>query len=149
MTMESDETIAQLLPDESRNNFWTRYERRRWFLSLIFGTCMVYATRASVPLSMPVISKEKSWTKTDSGMILSSFFWGYTVTQVASGYISDRIGGQKIILFAALGWSTTTLFLPEIINLFDNVDYSVATVATFRALCGAFQGNNNFTIKKN
>ncbi|XP_043276132.1 solute carrier family 17 member 9 [Venturia canescens] len=140
MKMESDETIAKLLPDESRNIYWSRYERRRWFFSLIFGTCMIYATRASVPLSVPVISKEKSWTKTDSGIILSSFFWGYTVTQVASGYVSDRIGGQKIIWFAALGWSTSTFFLPEVINLFDNVDYSVPAVATFRAISGAFQG---------
>lgn len=89
---------------------------------------------------MPSISKEMSWSKTDSGTILSSFFWGYTLTQVASGFISDRIGGEKVILFAAFGWSLTTYFMPEIINTFDDSEASVKLVATVRTLNGAFQG---------
>ena len=138
--MDTVESTMILLQDETKNSFWSRHERRRWFLSLIFGTCMVYATRTSVPLSMPIISKEKSWSKTDSGVILSSFFWGYTMTQVASGYASDRIGGQKIIWLAAVGWAITTLGLPDIINSFSDGDYSVPIVAMVRAVNGAFQG---------
>lgn len=118
-----------------------RKERRKWFLSLLCGTCLIYATRTSVPLLMPIISKEKQWSKPDVGVILSSFFWGYTLTQVASGYISDRIGGQKVLWISAIGWSTTTIFMPEIIEFFSKSDTSVLLVATVRTINGAFQGS--------
>lgn len=117
-----------------------RKERRKWFLSLLCGTCLIYATRTSVPLLMPIISREKQWSKPDSGIILSSFFWGYTLTQVASGYISDKIGGQKVLLISALGWSMTTFFMPEVIEFFSKSDNSVLLVATIRTINGAFQG---------
>jgi len=90
---------------------------------------------------MPTISKEKQWSKADSGIILSSFFWGYTLTQVASGYISDRIGGQKVLYISALGWSVTTFLMPEIIKFFSKNETSILMVAAVRMINGAFQGN--------
>lgn len=92
---------------------------------------------------MPVVSKEKQWSKADSGMILSSFFWGYTLTQVASGYISDRMGGQRVMWIAALGWSLTTFFLADVIEMFSNSIHCVLIVAIARVLNGAFQGTQN------
>jgi len=90
---------------------------------------------------MPIISKKKHWSKPESGIILSSFFWGYTLTQVISGYISDRIGGQKVLWISALGWSVTTFFMPEIIESFSNDQTSVLLVAVVRTINGAFQGS--------
>ncbi|XP_015431536.1 PREDICTED: solute carrier family 17 member 9 [Dufourea novaeangliae] len=129
-----------LIQNEKNHSSWSRKEKRKWFLSLLCGTCLIYATRTSVPLLMPIISKEKQWSTTDSGIILSSFFWGYTLTQVASGYISDRIGGQKVLWVSALGWSITTYFMPEIIEFFSKSDTSVFLVAIVRTINGAFQG---------
>ncbi|KAH0952009.1 hypothetical protein HN011_005900 [Eciton burchellii] len=130
-----------LIPsDESTDSFWSRKERRKWFVSLLCGTCLIYATRTSVPLLMPTISKEKQWSKADSGVILSSFFWGYTLTQVASGYISDRIGGQKVLYISALGWSVTTFLMPEIIKFFSENETSILMIAAIRMINGAFQG---------
>ncbi|XP_008547280.1 solute carrier family 17 member 9 [Microplitis demolitor] len=126
--------------DDSKNCFWTRQERRAWFISLYCGTCLLYATRTSVPLLMPVVSKEKQWSKADSGMILSSFFWGYTLTQVASGYISDRMGGQRVMWIAALGWSLTTFFMSDVIEMFSSSIHCVLIIAIARMLNGAFQG---------
>ncbi|XP_076628124.1 major facilitator superfamily transporter 18 [Colletes latitarsis] len=129
-----------LMQNEKTNSSWSRKERQKWFLSLLCGTCLIYATRTCVPLLMPIISKEKQWSKPDSGVILSSFFWGYTLTQVASGYISDRIGGQKVLLISAFGWSMTTFFMPEIVEFFSKSDTSLLLVATVRTINGAFQG---------
>ncbi|KAL6255675.1 hypothetical protein P5V15_012922 [Pogonomyrmex californicus] len=125
---------------DDRIDSWSRRERQKWFLSLLSGTCLIYATRTSIPLLIPVISEEKNWSKFDSGIILSSFFWGYTLTQVASGYISDRIGGQKVLWISALGWSATTFFLPEIIEFFSDDGTTVFLVAAVRMINGAFQG---------
>lgn len=51
-------------------------------MTLLLGTCMLYSTRTSMPLLTPAVSSELRWSKTESGTVLSSFFWGYTVTQV-------------------------------------------------------------------
>lgn len=37
-----------------------------------------------MPLLVPAVATELKWSKTDSGTVLSSFFWGYTLTQVCS-----------------------------------------------------------------
>ncbi|XP_058803385.1 voltage-gated purine nucleotide uniporter SLC17A9 [Phymastichus coffea] len=122
------------------NLYWTRKERLKWGMILLSGTCLVYASRTSVPLLVPIIGKERGWSKPDSGIILSSFFWGYTLTQVLGGYISDRIGGHRIMWIAAVGWGTSTFFLPDIIRYFSKDDYSIQIIAFARVINGAFQG---------
>ncbi|XP_070171160.1 voltage-gated purine nucleotide uniporter SLC17A9 isoform X2 [Polyergus mexicanus] len=138
-TMQLQISLGIPLDDRSGSS-WPRKEKRKWFLSLLCGTCLIYATRTSIPLLTPIISKEKHWSKPESGIILSSFFWGYTLTQVISGYISDKIGGQKVLWISALGWSVTTFFMPEIIEFFSNDQTSVLLVAVVRMINGAFQG---------
>lgn len=101
---------------------------------------MVYASRTSIPLLVPVISKEREWSKTDSGIVLSSFFWGYTMTQVLGGYVSDKIGGQRIMWIAAVGWALSTFLLPDVIRFFSKDGYSIEMIAFARLINGAFQG---------
>ncbi|CAD7000684.1 solute carrier family 17 member 9 [Ceratitis capitata] len=120
---------------------WTRHEKRVWFLTLITGTLMLYSTRTSMPLLIPAVAAEQKWSKTDSGTVLSSFFWGYTLTQVVGGYFSDRFGGQRVILFAAIGWSLITFFMPNIIWSSNAIKvYSIPFIVTIRIINGAFQG---------
>jgi len=63
------------------------------------------------------------------------------LTQVASGYISDKIGGQRVLWISALGWSATTFLMPEIIEFFSGDGTSILLVAAVRMINGAFQGN--------
>lgn len=50
---------------------------------------MLYSTRTTMPLLVPAVAAEMKWSKTDSGTVLSSFFWGYTLTQVSGKDISE------------------------------------------------------------
>ena len=58
-----------------------------------------------MPLVAPSVSSELGWSKTEVGSILSSFFWGYALTQILGGYLSDRFGAEKIILAVGAGWA--------------------------------------------
>jgi Major Facilitator Superfamily len=52
------------------------------------------------------------WDETIRGTILSSFFWGYIVTQVPSGYIATRFGATKLLFFMMLICTAATLLFP-------------------------------------
>ena len=69
---------------------WSRREKYAWFFTLLFGTTAAYACRTTMPLVAPAIAKNLEWSKTEVGTVLSSFFWGYTLTQILGGYLSDR-----------------------------------------------------------
>nr|CAD7585764.1 unnamed protein product [Timema genevievae] len=115
-------------------------EKQRWLFSLFIGTSALYASRTSMPLVIPAITKELNLSKTDSGTILSSFFWGYTLTQVFGGYLSDRIGGHKVIIAAAIGWSLVTFWMPIIITFLPKESMGVSFIVCVRILHGTFQG---------
>ncbi|KAL1403227.1 hypothetical protein pipiens_005757 [Culex pipiens pipiens] len=122
-------------------SIWTRSEKRTWFLTLLAGTCMLYSTRTTMPLLVPAVASERKWSKTDSGTVLSSFFWGYTLTQVLGGYLSDKFGGQKVILLAAIGWSMLTFWMPNIITSSSYLSsYSIPFIVAIRIFNGACQG---------
>ncbi|KAF7990086.1 hypothetical protein HCN44_009029 [Aphidius gifuensis] len=132
--------------DNKCHEIWSRKEKRKWFILLLSGTCLLYATRTSVPLLMPIISQEKKWNTTDSGIILSSFFWGYILTQFASGYISDRIGGLKIMWIAAIGWSSSTFFIPNIIDVLSTTTTTSSSSTTTTTTTITQQQQNSFVI---
>lgn len=122
-------------------SIWTRNEKRTWFLTLLAGTCMLYSTRTTMPLLVPAVASERKWSKTDSGTVLSSFFWGYTLTQVLGGYLSDKFGGQKVILLSAIGWSLITFWMPNIITSASYLSsYSIPFIVAVRIANGACQG---------
>ncbi|XP_059484941.1 voltage-gated purine nucleotide uniporter SLC17A9 isoform X2 [Neocloeon triangulifer] len=117
---------------------WSRSERRRWLLTMSLGTCALYASRLSVPLVMPAMANEQQWTKTETGVVLSCFFWGYTLTQVIAGYMSDRFGGERVIILAGLMWSLATLAIPPVVRCYSHpVSWSLILL---RVMHGAAQG---------
>lgn len=106
----------------------------------MMGTAAAYATRTSLPLLLPAITKERHWSKKESGALLSAFFWGYTLTQIIGGYLSDRIGGLRVIFIATIGWSLLTFSMPFSIRFIQDPDQSVHFIVLIRVLNGAFQG---------
>ena len=74
------------------------------------------------------------------GTVLSAFFWGYAMTQVLGGYVSDRIGGATVLLTAAVGWAVVTFWTPRLVYLFPDKSTSLAFIVLSRVLVGALQG---------
>lgn len=118
-----------------------RLDKRTWFITLWLGTCTLYATRTTMPLLIPAVAAEKNWSKTESGTVLSSFFWGYTLTQVLGGYFSDKYGGQRVIYLAAILWAGITFLMPDLMAFpGKGATWTISFVVLVRICNGAAQG---------
>ena len=84
-------------------------ERRtsvRWKIFFLM-LCLVsinYIDRASLSIAMPLISQEFNLNAIEQGLILSSFFWTYTLMQVPGGMLADRFKPRIMIAAATFGW---------------------------------------------
>ena len=56
--------------------------------------------------------QEYDWTEMQKSYILSSFFWGYFVTQFPGGYLCRRFGAKLTMFVSTLGSATFALFIP-------------------------------------
>lgn len=55
---------------------------------------------------------EFDWSEATQGMILSSFFWGYVLTQLPAGILAERIGGKSTLGFGVILPTIGTLLTP-------------------------------------
>ncbi|KAL0113305.1 hypothetical protein PUN28_012453 [Cardiocondyla obscurior] len=85
--------------------------RHLQILLYFLGVTIGYSLR--VGMSVAVISMANStstnldipsygWNKVQKDLVLSSFFWGYAITQVPSGYIADVWSSQKLLAIGML-----------------------------------------------
>ncbi|XP_052253573.1 uncharacterized transporter slc-17.2-like isoform X2 [Dreissena polymorpha] len=82
-------------------------------------TVLVSTTTAVDPNNECVLAKstgnlvaEFSWDKQQKGLILGAFFWGYTVMQIPSGYLSDRFGPRMMISLGMFPCAILTIICP-------------------------------------
>lgn len=128
---------TELIPKQH----WTRIEKRKWTITLMLGTAILYSSRTIMPVCVVAISEELKWQKTQSATVMSSFFWGYMTTQVLGGYVSDRVGGERVVIVVSVLWASITLLTPFLIYL--QATYSPDSlhfIIAFRVLLGISQG---------
>ncbi|XP_077688611.1 voltage-gated purine nucleotide uniporter SLC17A9 [Eretmochelys imbricata] len=112
-------------------------ESRIWTLMLLLGTCLLYCARVTMPICAVAMSSHFDWDKKQSGIVLSSFFWGYCLTQIIGGYLSDQIGGEKVLLLSASAWGFITAITP-LLTYISSAHLIFMTLARF--LMGLLQG---------
>uniref|UniRef100_A0A8D1V8X6 Voltage-gated purine nucleotide uniporter SLC17A9 n=1 Tax=Sus scrofa TaxID=9823 RepID=A0A8D1V8X6_PIG len=114
-----------------------RPEGQVWTGTLLLGTCLLYCARVSMPVCAAAMSQDFGWNKKEAGVVLSSFFWGYCLTQVVGGHLGDRIGGEKVILLSASAWGFITAATPLLAHLGSA---HLAFMTFSRILTGLLQG---------
>ncbi|XP_042688413.1 solute carrier family 17 member 9 isoform X1 [Centrocercus urophasianus] len=119
---------------------WSRPECRVWTVMLLLGTCLLYCARVTVPICAVALSAHFGWDKKQSGVVLSSFFWGYCLTQVVGGHISDQIGGEKVLLLSASAWGFLTFITPLLTQI---TSAHLVFMTCSRFLMGLLQGTFN------
>lgn len=69
--------------------------------------------------------------------MLGAFYWGYILTQVIGGNLSDRFGGDLVQWAAAIVWSFSTLAVVPAVRV------SVWLLVLVRLLTGLAQGGSS------
>ncbi|KAL1129023.1 hypothetical protein AAG570_013555, partial [Ranatra chinensis] len=75
------------------------------------------------------------WDEATQGLILSAFFWGYCVTYLPCGLITQNIGGKIMISAGILASSVCTLLIPIIVET-----YGAVGITILRFIIGLSQG---------
>lgn len=80
---------------------------RRWpIVWLLFAASMInYLDRATISISLPLISHDLHLGPTDKGVLLSAFFWSYALMQVPIGWSADRFNLRWLYAAAFTVWS--------------------------------------------
>ncbi|XP_056130879.1 solute carrier family 17 member 9-like [Lampris incognitus] len=118
-------------------NFWSGPLAKTWTLMLLSGTCLLYCTRMAMPVCAVSMAAEFHWSRTESGLALGGFFWGYCLTQIPGGYASDRVGGEWVLFLSTASWASITVVTP----LLAHVGIQPLTIMTItRFLMGLLQG---------
>lgn len=61
----------------------------------------------------PISSIDRfDWSQSLQGLILSSFYWGYIVTHIPGGLLSQKIGGKNTVLIGVFIATVCTLVSP-------------------------------------
>jgi ACS family glucarate transporter-like MFS transporter len=95
-------------------------------------TILTYLDRLNLSIAGHFIEDEFSLSLKSMGWILSSFLFGYSLTQIPGGYLADRFGPRRVLLVAISSWSVltaATAFAPRLpITGWLGVAYSFALI---------------------
>jgi ACS family sodium-dependent inorganic phosphate cotransporter len=100
------------MPDKSATS--DRYWPRRYTVVALcfFSTFICYLDRVNISVAIIPMARHFGWGDVEKGLVLSSFFIGYIITQVLGGWLANRFGGKLILGFAVLWWSLFTILTP-------------------------------------
>jgi ACS family glucarate transporter-like MFS transporter len=80
---------------------------RRWaIVALLFTASLInYFDRATISFALPLISTELHLGPEAKGVLLSAFFWSYTLMQIPMGVLADRVNLRYLYAGAFALWS--------------------------------------------
>ncbi|KAD2394312.1 hypothetical protein R6Q59_009183 [Mikania micrantha] len=78
--------------------------------SLAFVICNM--DKVNLSIAIIPMSHQFGWSSSMAGIVQSSFFWGYALSQLPGGWLSKIFGGRVILQFGVLVWSLATAIVP-------------------------------------
>lgn len=103
-----------------------------------FGTALFmcwfasYLERFLINMALPFIGAEYQLNEYQMGMLLSVFFFGYALVQIPGGYLADRFGSRKMILYS--------IVLFTLLSIGTGLAWSIASLFVVRFLFGLMEG---------
>jgi MFS transporter, ACS family, solute carrier family 17 (sodium-dependent inorganic phosphate cotransporter), other len=79
---------------------------------LALATAICYLDRVNISIAIIPLAHAKGYDAAATGLILSSFLWGYIGPQMLGGWLADRFGGRRVLMAAVVIWSLGTFLTP-------------------------------------
>jgi ACS family sodium-dependent inorganic phosphate cotransporter len=86
--------------------------RRRLILLSFFAVFICYIDRVSISVAIIPMAESLNWDLHTQSLVMSAFFVGYLVMQIAGGRLADRFGGKIVLGLGVLLWSLFTFLTP-------------------------------------
>ncbi|CAN8308944.1 unnamed protein product [Cochlearia groenlandica] len=98
---------------QNASPWWQRFPRR-WVIVLLCFASFLLCNMDRVNMSIAILpmSQQYNWNSATVGLIQSSFFWGYLLTQILGGIWADKFGGKVVLGFGVVWWSIATIMTP-------------------------------------
>lgn len=112
------EKTVEDLKDTKPGSFGIRHVQA---LLVFLGLTLAYALRVNLSVAIVAMTDKHSsnpdfheykWDEKTKALVLSSFFWGYVITQVPAGQIAQRWGAKLLLLWSMILCSALTLLTP-------------------------------------
>ncbi len=79
------------------------WKRRYTIVTMCFVAFMLCnMDRVNMSIAILPMAESFSWSSATIGLVQSSFFWGYLLTQVLGGVWADRYGGKVVLGFGVI-----------------------------------------------
>jgi ACS family glucarate transporter-like MFS transporter len=91
-----------------------------------------YAHRGTLSIAAPFLMKDLGINPAVMGVLLSAFFWSYSLAQVPAGWMLDRYGLGRVYAIGFLTWTLAVAF--------TGLTSSIAMLVAMRMLLGLGQG---------
>jgi ACS family D-galactonate transporter-like MFS transporter len=75
---------------------------------LAFSVFINYVDRGNLSIAAPLLKNELHLSASQLGLLLSSFFWTYSVCQLPAGWLIDRVGVTWVLAGGFVLWSIAT-----------------------------------------
>ncbi|KAE7997657.1 hypothetical protein FH972_002272 [Carpinus fangiana] len=92
---------------------WKNVPERYKFIgttSLAFVICNM--DKVNLSIAIIPMSHQFGWNSSTAGLVQSSFFWGYALSQLPGGWLAKVFGGRKVLKIGVLTWSLATALVP-------------------------------------
>jgi len=71
---------------------------------------ITYLDRVNVSTAASGFGKEFNLSKTEIGLVFSAFAYPYLVFQIIGGWVSDKFGARRTLIWCGLLWAVATIF---------------------------------------
>lgn len=108
---------------------------RWWVAALLFASTTInYIDRQTLSVLAPYLKRDYEWSNSDFALIVVAFRVGYTIFQVVSGRLLDKLGTRRGLSLAVLWYSVVAMATSAAVGL--------KSFAAFRFLLGAGEAAN-------
>ncbi|OQU89919.1 hypothetical protein SORBI_3002G293500 [Sorghum bicolor] len=80
--------------------------------SLAFVICNM--DKVNLSIAIIPMSHQYGWNSSTAGLVQSSFFWGYALSQLPGGWLAKLFGGRKVLEVGVVTWSLATAIVPVV-----------------------------------